>query len=176
MKAGALGEHPAGENPQLLAGKRDLVHLHESCGMGRLRGRPGVADARRHFERAKIDRLVDGDLQMRDSARHLVQGGEDSDRVLDGLGLNDTRLCGHGQYDGRTGHASKECLPIHENPSALRHPRGQASSPGPSVVSAPGYAPLASKASSIIGATVWHEGAKVRALGIDPIPRHCARR
>jgi hypothetical protein len=29
VKPGALGEHPAGEDPLLLAGELDLVHLDE---------------------------------------------------------------------------------------------------------------------------------------------------
>src|SRR5215813_14192038 len=55
--------------------------------MWRLGGRARVADPRRHFEGAKFDCLVDGDLEMRDASRHLVECCEDGDRVLDRVGI-----------------------------------------------------------------------------------------
>jgi hypothetical protein len=82
VKAWALGEHPASKDPLDLAGQLGLVDLDERGGMRRLgRGR-GIADPRRHLQRAELDRLVDGDLEMGDAARHLVQSREYGDRVL----------------------------------------------------------------------------------------------
>jgi hypothetical protein len=94
VKAGALGEHPAGEDALDLAGELDLVHFHEGGGVRRLRRRAAVADARRHLQRAELHRLIDRDLQMRDPARHLVQRGEYRDRILDLVGKRRAR-CQH---------------------------------------------------------------------------------
>jgi len=91
VKAGALGKHPAREDPLLLAVELHLVHLDERGGVRRLRGRSAVAGARRHLQRAELDRLADGDLEMRDAACHLVEGGKLGNRILDDLGLSETR-------------------------------------------------------------------------------------
>jgi hypothetical protein len=86
VKAGALGEHPASEEPLLLAGELHLVNLDERCRV-RLLGRwARITDARRHFQSAELHRLVDRDLEMRDAPGHLVERGEYGDRVLD-LGI-----------------------------------------------------------------------------------------
>jgi hypothetical protein len=82
VKAGALGEHPAGEDALLLAGQLGLVHFDEGCSIRRLRRRARVADARRHLERAEGDGLIDRHFEMRDAARHLVECGEHRDRIL----------------------------------------------------------------------------------------------
>ena len=86
VKAGALGEHPAGEDALHLAGELGLIHLDEGVGMGRLGGGPRVAHPRRHLQRAELHGLIDRYLQMRDAARHLVQRGEHGNRILDLLG------------------------------------------------------------------------------------------
>jgi hypothetical protein len=96
VKAGALGEHPAGEDTLLLARQLDLVNLHEGRGIGRLSGRTGIADAGRYLERAELDRLIDGDLEMGDATRHLVERCEHGDRVLDLLGQGRPRDRGTG--------------------------------------------------------------------------------
>jgi hypothetical protein len=83
VKAGTLGEHPAGEDTLHLAGQFHLVHLDEGCGIRRFGRRTRVADPRRHFERAELNGLIDRNLEMGDAARHLVERGEHRDRVLD---------------------------------------------------------------------------------------------
>jgi hypothetical protein len=87
VKPRAFGKHPTGENPLHLSGELDLVHLDKGGGMRRLGGRARVADPRRHFEGPEFDCLVDGDLEMRDASRHLVECCEDGDRVLDRVGI-----------------------------------------------------------------------------------------
>jgi hypothetical protein len=87
VKAGALGEHPAGKDSLHLARELHLIDLDEGCGVGLLGRRARIADARRHFERSEFDRLVDGDLEMGDAARDLVEGGEDRNRVLEDVGF-----------------------------------------------------------------------------------------
>jgi len=53
-----------------------------------------------------LDRLADGDLEMRDAARHLVEGGKFGNRVLDDLGLSKARQYQGGHDDGRAHRAS----------------------------------------------------------------------
>jgi hypothetical protein len=91
VKPRAFGKHPAGENPLHLSSKLDLVHLDKGGGMRRLGRRARVADSRRHLEGAEFDCLVNGDLEMRDASRHLVERCEDGDRVLDRVGIGDLR-------------------------------------------------------------------------------------
>jgi hypothetical protein len=86
VKAGAFGEHPAGEDTLHLAGELHLVNLDEGCGVGLLGRRTGVAHPRRHFEGAELDGVVDGNLEMGNAARDLVEGGEYRDRVPDDVG------------------------------------------------------------------------------------------
>ena len=86
VKAGAVGEHPAGKDALDLSVELDLVNLDEGGGVRRLGWRPGVADPRRHFQRAELHRLIDRNFQMRDAPRHLVERGEHGDRVLDRFG------------------------------------------------------------------------------------------
>jgi hypothetical protein len=86
VKAGALGEHPAGEDALHLAGQLHLVDLDEGGRVGRFRRRARVADARRHLQCAELHRLVDGNLEMRDAPGHLVERGEHGNRVLDRFG------------------------------------------------------------------------------------------
>jgi hypothetical protein len=86
VKAGAIGEHPAGKDTLDLSAEFDLVHLDEGCGVRRLRGRAGIADTRRHFQRSELDGLIDGDLKMRDAPGHLVEGCKHRDRVLNIVG------------------------------------------------------------------------------------------
>jgi hypothetical protein len=90
VKAGALGEHPAGEDALHLAGELHLVNLDEGCGVRGLGWRTAVADPRRHLERAELHRLVHGNLEMGDAARHLVECGEHRDRVLDHFRTSET--------------------------------------------------------------------------------------
>jgi hypothetical protein len=87
VKPRALGEHPAGENPLHLALEIDLVDLNEGGGVGRLGGRRRVAHPWRHFQRTELDCLINGDLEVRDAPRDLVEGGKHSDRVLDRVGI-----------------------------------------------------------------------------------------
>jgi len=91
VKAGAFGEHPAGEDTMDLARERGLVDLDKGYGAGLFGWRAGIADPRRHFERAELDRLVHRDLQMGDAPRDLVESGEHRDRVLDDLGMGRAR-------------------------------------------------------------------------------------
>jgi hypothetical protein len=91
VKAGTLGKHPAGEDALLLAGQLDLIDLDEGGGIWRFGRRTGVAHARRHLERAELDGLVDGDFEMRDAPRDLVEGGEHGRLILDLLGLRRPR-------------------------------------------------------------------------------------
>jgi len=86
VKAGALGEHPAGEDALHLARELHLVDLDEGCGVGRFGRRTGVADPGRHFERTELDRLIDRNLEMGDAPRHLIEGGENRDRVPNDFG------------------------------------------------------------------------------------------
>jgi hypothetical protein len=91
VKARTLGEHPAGENPLDLSRQLDLVNLDEGGRMRRLGRRRRVAHPRRHLQRAELDRLVDGNLEMRNASRDLVESGEHGDRVLDRLGQSEAR-------------------------------------------------------------------------------------
>jgi hypothetical protein len=91
VKAGAFGKHPAGKDSLHLARELHLVDLDEGCGVRLLGRRARIAGARRHFEGAEFDRLVDGDLEMGDAARDLVEGGEDRDRVLEDVGAGRSR-------------------------------------------------------------------------------------
>jgi hypothetical protein len=111
VKAGALGEHPTGENALHLAGQLHLVDLDEGRGVGRFGRRTGVAHARRHFERAELDRLVDGNFEMGDAPGHLVEGSEHRNRVFDDLGLDNIdgktgRKRGRDDQENRTGQAA----------------------------------------------------------------------
>lgn len=91
VKAGAFGEHPAGEDTMHLARERGLVDFDKGCGAGRLGRRAGIAHPRRHFERAELDRLVHGDLQMVDAPRDFVESGEHRDFIPNGLGMGRAR-------------------------------------------------------------------------------------
>jgi hypothetical protein len=86
VKARALGEHPAGKDAFNLSRQFGLIDLDEGGRVRRLGRRRGIADPRRHFERAELNRLVDGDLEMGDAAGHLVESGEHGDLILDRLG------------------------------------------------------------------------------------------
>jgi hypothetical protein len=86
VKAGAIGEHPTGEDPLDVAVELDLVDLDEGRRVRRLGGRPGVTDPRRDLERAELLGLVDGDLERQDSTRYLVERREHRNRVLDLVG------------------------------------------------------------------------------------------
>jgi hypothetical protein len=101
VKAGALGEHPAGENALHLAIELDLVDLDEGGGVWRLGRRPTIADARRHFQRAERHGLIDRNFEMRDAAGHFVERGEHGDRILDLVREGKPRRQGscHGEDD-----------------------------------------------------------------------------
>jgi hypothetical protein len=86
VKAGTVGEHPAGKDALDLSVELDLVHLDEGRSVRRLGRRPGVADPGRHFERPELHSLIDRYFEMRDAPRHLVEGSKDGDRILDLLG------------------------------------------------------------------------------------------
>jgi hypothetical protein len=86
VKAGAIGEHPAGKDALDLSGELDLVNLDEGVSVWRLGWRPGIANPRRHFQRTELYRLVDRNFEMRDAPRHLVESGKYGDLVLDGVG------------------------------------------------------------------------------------------
>ena len=100
VKAGAFGEHPAGEDTLHLAGELHLVDLDEGCGVGLLGRRTGVAHSRRHFEGAELDGVVDRNLEMGDAARDLVEGGEYRDRVPDDVGGRRARREPRGEHKG----------------------------------------------------------------------------
>jgi hypothetical protein len=91
VKAGAFGEHPAREDALHLPRQLHLIDFDEARRLRRFRGRAAVADARRDFQRSELNGLIDGNLQVRDAARHLIERGEDGDRILDRLGA---RGCG----------------------------------------------------------------------------------
>jgi hypothetical protein len=91
VKTGAFGEHPPGEDTLHVAGQLDLIHLDEGRGVRRLGWRARMADARRHPQGAELHRLIHLNFEMRDAARHLVEGGEHGDRILDRLGLRGAR-------------------------------------------------------------------------------------
>jgi hypothetical protein len=99
VKAGALGEHPPGKDPLHLAGELHLIHLDERGGARLLRRRAGVAHPRRHLERAKFHRVVDGNLEMRNPSRDLVESGEDGNRVLDDFGRGRARVKARGKRE-----------------------------------------------------------------------------
>ena len=86
VQAGARGEHPAGEEPLDLVGERDLVDLDEGGGLRRLRRRAGMADARRHLQRAELHRLVDQHVEGDGAAGDLVEAGELGHRIVDRRG------------------------------------------------------------------------------------------
>jgi hypothetical protein len=91
VKAGAFGEHPAGEDALHLAGELHLVDLDEGSRVRRFRRRTRVADPWGHFQRAELHGLIHGDFEVGNAARHLVEGGEYGDRILDGLCLGEAR-------------------------------------------------------------------------------------
>jgi len=91
VKAGALGEHPAGKDALHVAGELDLIDFDEGGGIRRLRRRSRMAGARRHPEGAKLHRLVHRNFEMRDAPRDLVEGREYSDRILDDFGVGRRR-------------------------------------------------------------------------------------
>jgi len=103
VKAGAIGEHPAGKDALDLSGELDLVNLDEGVGMRRLGWRPGIANPRRHFQRAELHRLIDRNFQMRDAPRHLVESGILGDLVLDGVGTRS----GHAKRGDKTEQQTK---------------------------------------------------------------------
>jgi hypothetical protein len=104
VKAWAIREHPAGKDALDLSGELDLVNLDEGCGMRRLGGWAGIADPRRHFERAELHRLIDRNFQMRDAPSHLVESGKDGDLVLDDFGAR----CGRAKHGDCGGEAEQQ--------------------------------------------------------------------
>jgi hypothetical protein len=86
VEPGTFGEHPAGKDALNLAVQLDLINLHKRRRMRRLGRRPGIADARRDFERAELDGLPDRNFEMRDPARDLIERGKHGNRVLDLIG------------------------------------------------------------------------------------------
>jgi len=122
VKAGAFGEHPACEDAVLVARELDLVDLHERGRVRRLGRRARIANARRNLQRAEFDCLIDGHFQMRDAARHFVEGGEDGDLVLDGLGMESLTRQRHGACRNRCQKRSADKPPpIHGDPFASHH-------------------------------------------------------
>jgi hypothetical protein len=91
VKARTLGEHPASEDPLDLSRQLHLVNLDEGGRVRRLGRRRRIAHSRRHLQRAELNRLVDGNLEMGNASRDLVEGGEHGDRVLDRLGQSEAR-------------------------------------------------------------------------------------
>ena len=86
VEARAVGEHPAAEDALLLAVELQLFHLDESRGFWRLGWGPRVANPWRHLQSAECGGLVERNLEAGNFRRHLVERGEDGDRVLDALG------------------------------------------------------------------------------------------
>jgi len=99
VKAGAIGEHPAGKDALDLSGELDLIHLDEGIGVRPLGGGPRIAHPRRHFQRAELHRLVDRNFEVRDAPRYLVEGGKHGDLVLNGFGTRS----GHAKRRSRGG-------------------------------------------------------------------------
>jgi len=64
---------------------------------------------------------------MRDAAGHLVERGEDGDRILDRVGLSGAGLKRQSakhdgaEHDGRGAYATGKSQPFHGNPSASHH-------------------------------------------------------
>jgi hypothetical protein len=87
VKPRTLSEHPARENPLLLARELDLVDFDEGGGVRRFGGRARIAHARCDFQRAELDRLIDGHFKMRNAARHLVEGSKHGNWILDCRGV-----------------------------------------------------------------------------------------
>ena len=69
-------EHPAGEDAFDLALQRHLVDLDEGVGVRRFGGRAGVADPRRHLQRAELYRLADRGIEADDAAGDFIEAGE----------------------------------------------------------------------------------------------------
>ncbi len=88
MKPGAFCKHPAGKDPLLLARKLNLVNLNERRRIRLLSRWSAVADTWRDLQRSKLDRLIDRDFQTLDTPRHLVEGCEDGDLILECLGIS----------------------------------------------------------------------------------------
>jgi hypothetical protein len=98
VKAWALREHPACENPLLLACQLDLVHLDEGRRVRRLGRRARIAHARRHLQRSELDGVIDLDLEMRNAPSDLVERGKHGDRILDRVGVDDARGLGADEH------------------------------------------------------------------------------
>jgi len=81
VNAGALCEHPSGEDALFGFVELHLVHLDERRCDRLLRRRARVADPRRDFQPAEIHGLVDGDLQRLNARGDLVERGEHRDLV-----------------------------------------------------------------------------------------------
>src|SRR5215475_5349210 len=76
MQARARREHPTGEDALDVALQRHFVDLDEGVGVGGLGRRAGVADPRRHLQRAELYGLADGGIEGDDAAGDLVETGE----------------------------------------------------------------------------------------------------
>jgi hypothetical protein len=129
VKAGALGEHPAGEDALHLAGELHLVDLDKGRRIGRLGRWARVAHPRRNLERAELDCLVDGNFEMGNAPGDLVERGEDRDWVLNDLGIGDINRQTGGQrtdrYEQETrAHqpASAKTRPLHRTAHLLNGP------------------------------------------------------
>jgi hypothetical protein len=90
VKPGAVRKHPTRKNPVHLSRQPDLIDLDETRGVRCLGRRARIADARGNPQGAELHRLADGDLEMRDAPRHLVEGGKHGDRILDLLGVGES--------------------------------------------------------------------------------------
>ena len=73
--------------------------------MRRFGRRTRIADPGRHLKRAKLDCLVDRDLEMGDAPCHLVEGGEHGDRVLDDVRVSEV----HREPRSEGGHQQGNC-------------------------------------------------------------------
>ena len=76
MQAGARSIHPAREDPLHLALQRDLVDLDKGVGVGGFGGRPRVAGAGFHPQRAELHGLADILVEIDDAAGDLVEARE----------------------------------------------------------------------------------------------------
>ncbi len=83
IEAGAVSEHPPGENPANFAIKGDFVNFDECVRLRRRRVRTRVAHARRKLQRAELHCLVDINVEGGDAAGDLIEAGEDGDRIGD---------------------------------------------------------------------------------------------
>ncbi len=103
MQAGTGREHPARKDALHFATQRDFIDLHERIGVGRLGGRPRVADPRRDLKRPELDGFANRGVERNRTARDLVQACKHRAGVFDLLRrhLGDNGIVGLRRCVGR---------------------------------------------------------------------------